>query len=333
MEGIKDFECTAPSKTVSYCKNKCYISTVIVRVHPFSHLKLYSQHEAWDRYYADQVKIEENEPDEDEWALVTRAALWNDEVKVSISVGTSRGPYIIHELPKAMVVHFSALGSQQLATQSSAATTPPISSVLHIEPGLAAPGAVAWVVAWMKKASQHKSSNDYILRVEHKLGFIKNLAIYQAILVLGIITPADYFESYINKRISTKQLTADEIAKIWTTIPVDSRIMKNMVCTLIERKMNGTLNNESAIEAYTQSQPALETLLSDRYKSQTEWKRKLALRESNAAKEAARIAQVKKNRDKAERAQAEWVEPAKHAGGAYEKVLKPGQRTRSGLAA
>ncbi|TKA35296.1 hypothetical protein B0A49_13653, partial [Cryomyces minteri] len=42
---------------------------------------------------------------------------------------------------------------------------------------------------------------------------------------------------------------------------------------------------------------------------------------------------LKKNPDKARRAQAEWVEPAKHAGGAYEKVLKPGQRTRSGLAA
>ncbi|TKA63607.1 hypothetical protein B0A49_10195 [Cryomyces minteri] len=125
------------------------------------------------------------------------------------------------------------------------------------------------------------------------------------------ITPDTCFVSHINKHASTKQLTADEVAKTWTAISVDSNITHHIVYTLIEHEMNGNLNTKSAIKAST----------------------KLALRERNAAREAARVAQLKKIRDKAQRAKAEWVEPAKHAGGAYEKVLKPGQRTRSGLAA
>ncbi|TKA62819.1 hypothetical protein B0A49_09287 [Cryomyces minteri] len=274
--------------------------------------------------------------------LHDRAALLRDKARVSITLATDAGlRNISSDLPRAVVVHYSTFGAQQLGATSANVSIPPptgLVSILHIGPGLAAPGAVKWVVEWMVKACHHKGKNEYRLFAEKKFGFAQNVLVYQALLLFGITAPADHFVAHLNKHISTKQLTAEEVATVWHTLPRESKILKNMLFALVDKKHDHNLDHESAIVAYVATQPELNGLLSEvremrnkSFEHQKALEEKWALREQQKKIALKRQEHNKKEAAKAAKRHAEWREPTKHQGGAYEKALAPGQRTRGGL--
>ncbi|TKA68258.1 hypothetical protein B0A49_08020 [Cryomyces minteri] len=272
--------------------------------------------------------------------LHDRAALLRDKARVSITLATDAGlRNISSDLPRAVVVHYSTFGAQQLGATSANVSIPPptgLVSILHIGPGLAAPGAVKWVVEWMVKACHHKGKNEYRLFAEKKFGFAQNVLVYQALLLFGITAPADHFVAHLNKHISTKQLTAEEVATVWHTLPRESKILKNMLFALVDKKHDHNLDHESAIVAYVATQPELNGLLSEvremrnkSFEHQKALEEKWALREQQKKIALKRQEHNKKEAAKAAKRHAEWREPTKHQGGAYEKALAPAPASSS----
>lgn len=266
---------------------------------------------------------------------------------------------LMKNVPAAMVLKFAPLVKKFVSG-------PQFKQSLCIQEGSADKGGVRALVNWMSLCCASKDP----LPLKTPTDLLTAIQLHRELRAFLLFSDARHLNIEIEKTMRGKSLLPHQIADVWAKVPHDNEHVYMMVKNIHHHLVNKTLMDREAVKKVVVANPELNTrvlnpaenekfkptketseqYIARRQAEKEEAQKSLAAREAShqaflerqAAREASHQAFLQRQARRkashkeflereARREQQRANGPQYHTGGAYEKTVRPGQYTRTGM--